>query len=108
MDVNELMKKCEELEGRILKVRTAVAHANLAVSDKLVELDVLKKRQRFISQIPCDESLMDRMESSFIKKEAVVKAMDILNMNESLTDRINAIQDELDGFNASTKVEIEG
>ena len=109
VDIRKKYQEFHDLTNKLLKLKQAISQANAGISDKLVELAEVKHLLSRVREIPVKEgkqprgvsSLDDRVYISEIKKGEINSEM------EALQQRINALQDEIDEFNAQTRFEFE-
>ena len=109
VDIRKKYQEFHDLTNKLLKLKQAISQANAGISDKLVELAEVKHLLSRVREIPVKEgkqsddysSLNARIYTSEIKKGEITSEM------EALQQRINALQDEIDEFNARTRIEFE-
>lgn len=110
VDVEATYAEAKMLEARLVAIKSAIAQANNPIVAKIIELDELKSEIAFLNGINVKEGRFE--EVSYGNKivrdiEAVVGQARVLAEVAELQNRADALQDALDEFNASTKVEIE-
>lgn len=112
IDVRSVLEEARAYESRLIEIKTAIAAANRDIVRKIIELEEVKSEISFFTGIPdkegdfvITESYSDRVREE--KYDAVIKNAEILETVKGLRKRAEALQDELDEFNAVTKVEIE-
>ena len=77
VDVAAMYDLAKVLRNRLIAIKSAIAEANKPIVSKIIELDEIKSKQQVLDEVAALQARADR------------------------------IQDELDDFNATTKVEIE-
>ena len=84
----------------------AKAKGNQGAIDKIVELGEVKSIIGFLNRLDTSEAFQESY-SKHVKLEAAIRKADVLIEVDTYQRRANAIQDELDDFNASYFVDIE-
>lgn len=110
VDVEATYAEAKMLEARLVAIKSAIAQANNSIVAKIIELDELKSEIAFLNGLNVKEGRFE--EVSYGNKivrdiEAVVGQARVLAEVAELQKRADVLQDALDEFNASTKVEIE-
>ena len=110
VDVEATYAEAKMLEARLVAIKSAIAQANNPIVAKIIELDELKSEIAFLNGLNVKEGRFE--EVSYGNKivrdsEAVVGQARVLAEVAELQKRADVLQDALDEFNASTKVEIE-
>ena len=110
VDVEASYAEAKMLEARLVAIKSAIAQANNPIVAKIIELDELKSEIAFLNGLNVKEGRFE--EVSYGNKivrdiEAVVGQARVLAEVAELQKRADVLQDALDEFNASTKVEIE-
>ena len=110
VDVEATYAEAKMLEARLVAIKSAIAQANNPIVAKIIELDELKSEIAFLNGLNVEEGRFE--EVSYGNKivrdiEAVVGQARVLAEVAELQKRADVLQDALDEFNASTKVEIE-
>ena len=110
VDVETTYAEAKMLEARLVAIKSAIAQANNPIVAKIIELDELKSEIAFLNGLNVKEGRFE--EVSYGNKivrdiEAVVGQARVLAEVAELQKRADVLQDALDEFNASTKVEIE-
>ncbi len=110
IDVKAVYDEAQVLEARLIAIKTAIAVANAPIVSKIIELDEVKSEISYLNGLDVKEGVFE--ESSYGGKSvreitAVIRRQDVLDEVARLQKRAEDLQDELDEFNASVKVEIE-
>ena len=110
VDVEATYAEAKMLEARLVAIKSAIAQANNPIVAKIIELDELKSEIAFLNGLNVKEGRFE--EVSYGNKivrdiETVVGQARVIAEVAELQKRADALQDALDEFNASTKVEIE-
>lgn len=112
-DVQQVYEESKRLRKRLIETRSAIAEANHGIAAKLVELAEIKNEITFLGRVDTQEGEYPREGSYRTTDNAIDTFTVILSESqisqeiEKLQLRANAIQDEIDEFNASTLVTIE-
>lgn len=110
IDVLEMYEQAKQLRARLLATKRAIAEANHAIVGKILELDEVKAQIAFLNGLNVKEGrFVTTRYSETIETEvtAVIQKAQVLKEVEALQKQADALQDELDTFNATTFVEIE-
>ena len=97
-----------ELEGKYLELKKAIAMANGPVMDKLAEMLVLRGciayRDTINTTVAAPAEGYERNE--IVPFNVTLSEMDVIEAKSALQDRLDALQDELDTFNATHTVDV--
>ena len=110
IDVSETYALAQTLRDRLVAIKTAIAEANGPIVSKIIELDEVKAEISYLNGLDVKEGKFvsgnygTRIETEL---EAVIRQPQVLDEVTALQARADRLQDELDEFNATTKIEIE-
>ncbi len=110
IDVAEMYAQAKELRDRLIAIKSAIAEANKPIVSKIIELDEIKSEIAFLNALDVKEGKFvttnygSRIESDI---DAVIRKQQVMEEVSALQARADRLQDELDAFNATTKIEIE-
>jgi hypothetical protein len=110
IDVSETYSLAKTLRDRLVSIKSAIAEANSPIVSKIIELDEVKSEISYLNGLDVKEgrfvstSYGTRIETEL---EAVIRQPQVLDEVTALQARADRLQDELDEFNATTKIEIE-
>ena len=110
IDVSETYTLAKTLRDRLVSIKTAIAEANGPIVSKIIELDEVKSEISYLNGLDVKEGRFvetnygSRIETEL---EAVIRKPQVLDEVAALQARADRLQDELDEFNAATKIEIE-
>ena len=110
IDVKAVYDEAQVLEARLIAIKTAIAVANAPIVSKIIELDEVKSAISWLNGLNVREGVFEEANygGKVVKEyEAAIGKDDILKQVDALQRRADDLQDALDEFNASTKVEIE-
>ena len=111
VDVRSVYNDSKKLRDRLVAIKTAIGVANQPIVGKIVELAEVKSEISYLNSLDVKEGVFessvygDKVRVTEIT--AVVTKKEVLDTVDALQRRADQLQDELDAFNASTKVEIE-
>jgi hypothetical protein len=108
-NVRELFTKRNETLQKLIAVKTAIAVANVTVYEKIARMAELKNEitlLRSLNTSEGEENIGYAVASKTVKRVAEVNAVDVEGNVEMLTSKIEALQDEIDHFNATTEITI--
>jgi hypothetical protein len=110
VDVVSVRDEARVLAERLIAIKTAIAVANEPIVGKIIELDEVKSAISWLNGLNVREGVFEEANygGKVVKEyEAAIGKDDILKQVDALQRRADDLQDALDEFNASTKVEIE-
>ena len=106
-DLRALYALCQELHRKLIEIKRIIAAANAPIVDKLVEMDEVKSMIAQLRSINTTVGYVNRgygQTNDYM--EVVFGASEITAEADKLQERAEQLQDELDAFNALTKVDI--
>jgi hypothetical protein len=111
INIDLFVCEVQALTEDLITVKSLISRANNKIVDKIYRMSELKGSLAFYKKLNCREgkgssfsySLKDEVEYTI----AQIKEEDKNNKIESLISEINRLQDELDEFNATHRVEID-
>ena len=110
IDVSETYALAKTLRDRLISIKSAISEANSPIVSKIIELDEVKSEISYLNGLDVKEgkfvsgSYRTRIETDL---DAVIRQPQVLDEVTALQARADRLQDELDEFNATTKIEIE-
>jgi len=109
IDVRQSYAEYTRLCSKLITLKKAISGANCGIIGKLVELAEIKSFCRQLKLIPVKDG---RQEPGYDESEvkvmnAELKKAEIAAEAEALQARMDALQDEIDEFNARTLIEFE-
>jgi len=110
IDVAETFAQSKVLRDRLIAIKSAIAIANQPIVAKIIELDEVKSEISYLNGLEVKEGCFvesnygSRVESEI---DAVIRKPQVLEEIAALQAKADQLQDELDEFNATAKVEIE-
>ena len=110
VDVAAVLALAKALEANLIAIKAAIAEANAPIIAKIIELDEVKSEIAFFNGLDAKEGVYEESNySGRVLREfnAVISKSSILSEISALQKRADALQDELDEFNASSKVMID-
>ena len=107
-DANELLEEAKTTMSKLTKVKAAIHVANSPIVEKVFKLsDIKSLRDRLNSIDTKDGWTTARYSESPQEFEAQINVKEKDELVTQLTAEIEELQDELDAFNATTKVIID-
>lgn len=110
IDVLASLEQVKKLKARLVAVKAAIGFANQNIVAKIVELAEIKSEMAWLKGLDVKEGAFKENSygnSIVYEYEAAISGSDVVRMMDELRRRAEELQDELDEFNASAKVEIE-
>lgn len=110
-DVNALVSVEKELQDRLIAIKKAIAVINAGIAFELVRLAEIKSEIEWWKTIPTkagtftENGYRDNPPREIIFT-AVVSSQDIYQKVEALQTEAESLQDRIDEYNASTKIEV--
>ena len=111
IDVAEVYQKVQLYREKLVELKTKIGLANAGNLERIYRLEELKNELKRLDDIRTDEtSDFQEIGDSNVKeykRTVVFTAAQIYKMREKLQQDCNDIQDELDAYNATTKIDFE-
>lgn len=106
-DLNKVHQECFQLHNRLILIKKIIAKANAPIAEKLVEMDELKSMICYLRNVKTTIGWQQQGYSAEkVCFDAVLGSAELTAEADQLQKRAEQLQDELDDFNALTKVEI--
>ena len=106
-DLRAIYAECLELYRKLIGIKQIIATANAPIVGKLVEMDEVKS---LIAQLRSIDTTVGYVNQGYGQTndyvEVVFSASEMTAEADKLQERAEQLQDELDAFNALTKVDI--
>ncbi len=106
VSVKEQYALLVELEEKYTSIKKAIAMANGPVMDKLAEMLVLRGSIVYRDTINTTVAAPGFDSNEIVAFNVTLSEMDVLNEKQALQERLYALQDELDAYNATHTVEV--
>ena len=106
-DLHALYEECQTLYRKLIEIKQIIATANAPIVGKLVEMDEVKSMIAQLRSINTTVGYVNRgygQTNDYM--EVVFSASEMTAEADKLQERAEQLQDELDAFNALTKVDI--
>lgn len=110
VDVKAVYDEAKMLIDRMVAIKTAIAVANQPIVGTVVELAEVKSEIAYLNRLDVKAGVFEEpcYGGKVVKEyDAVLKKAEVLAEVDALQRRADELQDALDEFNASVKVEIE-
>ena len=106
-DLRAIYAECLELYRKLIEIKQIIATANAPIVGKLVEMDEVKS---LIAQLRSIDTTVGYVNQGYGQSNdymgVVFSASEMTAEADKLQERAEQLQDELDAFNALTKVDI--
>ena len=106
VDVRQKFMEFMVLSNKMIFLKQAINRASAGIADKLVEIVEFKELRSRLLAIPAHDGRQKTFPEEYVLT-AEIKKGQLLAEAEGLQERIDALQDEIDDFNARTYVEFE-
>lgn len=112
VNVRELLEKHNFKTDQLLTVKVAISNANAKIQEKIYRMAELKGQIHFYEGLPITdgEVRQDRYGSydaaNVMVYKAEIRKSEVMALVENLQKEIDTIQDDLDEFNATTRIEL--
>ena len=111
IDVEEAYKKAQLFKGKLTELKTKIGLANAGNLERIYRLEEAKNELNRLDDIRTDESsdFQPIGDSNFkeFKRTVVFTAAQVYAMREKVQQECNDIQDALDAYNASTRIDFD-
>ena len=106
-DVRAIYAENRELMEKLIDIKQRIAAANAPIAGKLVEMDELKSMISYLKGLDTTSEIKkEGYNGEAVLYEAVISAAETDTAVEELQKRVEDLQDELDEFNATTKIDL--
>ena len=117
VDAKTAFEDVQRLQNRYLELKKAIAATNADISAQLTEMLVVRAEKEFYERLECKEissfdEWEDMADGSRIRRpvntpyDAYIDEAKRREMVESLEERLDSLQDEVDAFNATHTLEV--
>ena len=106
IDVRRKFAEVKALGTKMILLKQAINRANAGIADKLVEIVELKELRSRLMAIPAHDGRQKTFPEEYVLTAEIKKA-ELIAEAERLQNRIDELQDEIDDFNARTRIEFE-
>lgn len=115
VDVKAVFEEARATERRLIAVKAAISVANAPIVAKIIELEETKSEIAWLKTLDTREGTFEsggdfgRYGPAHAVNEynAVIPQSEVNDMLDSLQKHAEKLQDELDEFNASTRIEVD-
>ena len=109
IDVKETMKTIEFLTQKLIELKTKIGKANEGNLANIYALEECKSQMSQYGKLNTDENIRYRGMNDDIMEvcSAEITAQEVLQKTKSLQLQCNRLQDELDAYNATHRIEFE-
>jgi len=106
VDVRAEYDRYRKLQDGLIVVKAAIRRANLAIYEDILQLGELKSVIQMLSGLNTKQGVEPGYNGVEFRYSAVILKPEVLEMVRELETEIDVIQDKINQFNASTKIEI--
>jgi hypothetical protein len=106
VDVRAEYDRYRKLQDGLIVVKAAIQRANLPIYEDILQLGELKSVIQMLSGLNTKQGVEPGYNGIEFRYSAVILRPQVLEMVRNLETEIDAIQDKINQFNASTRVEI--
>ena len=109
IDINETLKIIEYYTEKLIELKTKIGKANEGNLENMYALEECKSQISKYSGIDTDEEIryLGANEERMLVKYCILQTSDVLKIQKSLQMKCNRLQDELDAYNATHKIEFD-
>ena len=109
IDVNETMQTINEYTQKLIELKTKIGKANEGNLENMYALEEYKSQISKYGNIDTDEEVryLGENQDRTLKKNCEIKTSEVLKLQKSLQIKCNQLQDELDAYNATHKIEFD-
>jgi SMC interacting uncharacterized protein involved in chromosome segregation len=110
-DVNALVKVEKELQDRLIEIKKAISIVNAGIAFELIRLSEIKSEIEWWKKIPTKAGTWTEggyrdTPAREVTFTAIVSNQDVYQKVEALQTEAENLQDRIDEYNASTKIEV--
>ena len=109
VDVAAALAEVERLSALLAQVKAAIAKANDGIVGTIVELEETKSMISFVESVPTDEDVeVERSYQGTVERrwDVAIHEPVLIKKTDVLQKRADALQDALDEYNATTRVDL--
>lgn len=110
VSVKDCIEKTGVLEENLMRIKVALHEANLGIARQLAELMLVRGQITFYEGLDTSEfrTVTDRDDTETkVTRDVVVGQVEVLAKVEGLKNRLDALQDEVDEYNATHKIDVD-
>ena len=111
IDVEETYRTIELYTAKLVELKTKIGIANAGNLERIYQMEEYKNRITQLANVNTDDSTdvitLSDTQYKELKRTVVFDAAKIWQMREALQRECNRLQDEMDDYNASTRIEYE-
>ena len=110
VSVRDIVAKAEQLRENLFRIKTAIDEANVPISRQLIEMMSLRTLIAYYQQLDTAEFRTFRNhddEDVKVTRDVVINQVEVLQKVAELQEKVERLQDEVDEFNATHRIEVE-
>ena len=108
--VQDVLEKAGIVEENLIRIKVALAEANVGIARQLNEMMLLRGLLAFYESLDTSDHRIkakDDGDEIRVERDVAIGKSEALAKTEELQNRIDSLQDEVDEYNALHKVDIE-
>lgn len=107
-NIADLVKERDEIMEVLIALKTAIIRGNNPIQGAIIRQGELKSKIEYLNSIPTNDGVQRHSyQNTDVRYTAYIKKADVDAQVRALEKEIDGIQDKLDEFNHTAKVEIE-
>lgn len=109
IDINETMQTINEYTRKLIELKTKIGKANAGNLENMYTLEEYKSQISKYGNINTDEEVryLGENQDRTLQKTCVIKTSEVIKLEKSLQIKCNRLQDALDAYNATHKIEFD-
>ncbi len=109
IDINETMQTINEYTRKLIELKTKIGKANAGNLENMYTLEEYKSQISKYGNINTDEEVryLGENQDRTLQKTCVIKTSEVIKLEKSLQIKCNQLQDALDAYNATHKIEFD-
>ena len=106
-DVKKMLTERDALSEYLIELKTKIAFANNEIQERLIRIGEYKSQLTWLSSLPTRDGVeRHSYQNTELTWVAAVKKSDVLDQTKKLEAMIDQMQDEIDGYNYTKKIEV--
>jgi len=110
ISVKDSIEKVGVLEENLMRIKVALHEANVGIARQLAELMLVRGQIAFYEGLDTSEfrTVTNRDDTETkVTRDVVVSQVEVLAKVEELKNKLDSLQDEVDEYNATHKIDVE-
>jgi hypothetical protein len=107
IDVQKMLTQQDALSEYLIELKTKIAFANNEIQERLIRMGEFKSKLTWLSSLPTRDGIeRHSYQNTELTWVATIKKADVDAQTKTLEALIDQIQDEVDGYNHTKKIEV--